>query len=242
VRDIRARREQLLAWIAGEQPDVVCLQEIKASLEQIPEDVVEIPGYWCDWHGERGYSGVALLVRKEIEPQRPTVSHPGFDFECRISVAKVAGVEVASVYVPNGGKDFDAKLRFFRDLIQHVKEAHAAGKNLAVCGDLNIAHTERDVHASERKTHAIGQLPEERALFDQLLDQKLVDVARRLHPDDDELYTWWPPWRSMRQRNRGWRIDYCLASAHLGAQATRSVSHREVGTSDHAPVVTVFDR
>ena len=109
-----------------------------------------------------------------------------------------------------------------------------------MCGDLNVTRADIDVHPKERKPKAIGQLPEERALFERILSRGLVDVVRALHPDDDQLFTWWAPWRNLRQRNIGWRIDYVLASAALAARAASAVSQREVGTSDHAPVVVRF--
>ena len=105
---------------------------------------------------------------------------------------------------------------------------------------MNVARTERDVHPKERKPRAIGQLPEERALIERILSRGLVDVGRALDPDNDGLFTWWAPWRNMRQRNIGWRLDYVFASEPLAARATAVRSGREIGTSDHAPVVATF--
>jgi exodeoxyribonuclease-3 len=109
-----------------------------------------------------------------------------------------------------------------------------------LCGDMNVAHKDIDVHEKERKATAIGQLPEERAIFDRLLGAGLVDVGRTLDPDNGEMFTWWPPWRNMRQRNIGWRIDYILASPEVAARAVSCPSYREVGTSDHGPVVVTL--
>ena len=240
VNGIRAREAQVLDWSAREQPDVVCLQEIKATPAQVPAPLVDLDGYWCYWHGGGGYSGVALLVSKALAPERPTFTHPEFDFEHRIVQAECGGVTVASIYVPNGGKDFQAKMRFLDALAAHAASLEAAGRTVLLCGDLNIARTEADVHPKERKPRAIGQLPEERALLDQLIGHGLADVARQLAPDDDALFTWWPPWRSMRQRNIGWRIDYILASQALASSAAACTSYREFGTSDHAPVMATF--
>ena len=108
-----------------------------------------------------------------------------------------------------------------------------------VCGDLNVARTDRDVHPKEKKP-IIGQLPEERALLERILSHGLVDLGRALDPDNDALYTWWAPWRNMRERNIGWRLDYVLASRALAARATSCVVQKEVGTSDHAPVLATF--
>jgi exodeoxyribonuclease-3 len=127
----------------------------------------------------------------------------------------------------------------------HALEQFAAGHPMAesplvICGDLNIARTDRDVHPKELKPRAIGQLPEERELLERLIGHDLVDSGRAVDPDNDGLFTWWAPWRNMRQRNIGWRLDYVLASTPLFARLTSCIVQREVGTSDHAPVVATF--
>jgi exodeoxyribonuclease-3 len=237
VNGVRAREAQLQELAARERPDVVCLQEIKATPAQIPTLLFDPGGYWAYWHGASAYSGVALHVRRELAQARPTFSHPPFDHECRVVTVELGPLTVASIYVPNGGKDFPAKLRFLEALDTWVEEEHGRGRQLLLCGDLNVARADVDVHPKERKPGAIGQRPDERALFARLLGHGLVDLGRQLHPDDDALYTWWAPWRSLRQRNIGWRIDYALASEALAARVTRCDSLREVGTSDHAPLV-----
>lgn len=241
VNGIRARADQLAELLVTEQPDLVCLQEVKAPVEKVPELLVSAEGYWCYWHGSGGYSGVGLLVRQSLIAERPAFSHPAFDMENRIVVADVGPVKVASVYVPNGGKDYEAKLRFCQALVDWTAETKARGQSLLICGDLNVAREERDVHPKERKPNQIGTRPEERAWLAAMLDADLSDVGRALDPDNDTLFTWWAPWRNLRQRNIGWRIDYVLASRDLAATASRAVSRREFGTSDHAPVVVTFD-
>ena len=238
VNGIRARHEQFVEWVGRERPDVVCLQELKASVPQIPA-TCSIHGYTCYWHGAGAYSGVALHIRRELASE-PRYSHPDFDHETRIVQAEVGDTVFASVYVPNGGKDFAAKIRFMKALIAYAGEIRDARKKLVLCGDLNVARTEQDVHPKERKPRAIGQLPEERELLETLIAQGLVDVGRALYPDDDNYFTWWAPWRNMRQRNIGWRLDYVLASKSLAERAVECPSYREVGTSDHAPVVATF--
>ncbi len=241
VNGIRARFAELRALIDEERPDIVCLQEIKASPAQVPDPLVTAVDYWCCWHGEGGYSGVALLVRRSFRAEPPVFSHPSFDVEHRVVVADLGAILVASVYVPNGGKDYDAKLRFLEGLTRWVVETNRSGRALLLCGDLNVAFEERDVHPKERKANQIGTRPVERAWLQQVFDATLVDLGRALDPANDELYTWWAPWRNLRQRNIGWRIDYVLASRALAGRATASVSRREFGTSDHAPVVVTFN-
>jgi exodeoxyribonuclease III len=240
VNGIRARQAQLQEWMERERPDVVCLQEIKATLDQLPVWLCEIEGYWCYWHGGKGYSGVGLHISKAFAPERPLFEHPPFDYENRIAVARLPQVTVASVYVPNGGKDFPAKMRFLAALEQYAADLRTGSVPLAICGDLNVARTEMDVHPKERKPRAIGQLPEEREQLERIIGHGLVDVGRALEPDNDQMFTWWAPWRNMRQRNIGWRLDYVLASQALYDRVQGCVVQREVGTSDHAPVIADF--
>jgi len=150
-------------------------------------------------------------------------------------------ITVVSVYVPNGGKDFPAKLRFLDALERFALDARAAANPILICGDLNIARADMDVHPKERKPHAIGQLPEERAQLERIIGYGLVDVGRALEPENDQMFTWWAPWRNMRQRNIGWRLDYLLASERLFERVRSCTIERETGTSDHAPVVGDFD-
>jgi exodeoxyribonuclease-3 len=241
VNGIRARQSQVQEFIDTEQPDILCLQEIKASLDQLPLWLSDLDGYWCYWHGDKGYSGVGLHVRKSAFPDRPAFHHPAFDYEHRIVTVRLPALTVASIYVPNGGKDFPAKMRFLEAMDGLAAEFRASGSPLVLCGDLNVARAEMDVHPKERKPRAIGQLPEERALLERILSHGLVDVHRKVEPDNADLFTWWAPWRNMKQRNIGWRLDYVLASQSLADRTVSCVVQREVGTSDHGPVVAVFD-
>ena len=240
VNGIRARQAQVEAWVAIERPDVLCLQEIKASQDQVPAALCEMEGYWCYWHGEKGYSGVGLHVSKGSSPDRPAFTHPQFDYENRIVTVELPAVTVASVYVPNGGKDYEAKMRFLAALEDFAREMHERARPLVICGDLNIARTDLDVHPKERKPRIIGQLPEERAQLERIIGHGLVDTGRALEPENDQMFTWWAPWRNMRQRNIGWRLDYLLASQPVFARVQSCVVQREFGTSDHAPVVAEY--
>ena len=239
VNGIRARHEQFVQWATVEQPDVICLQEIKAKLDQIPQTCT-LEGYTCYWHGAGGYSGVGLHVRTGFSPNA-VITHPDFDQETRIVQAQIEDTVFTSVYVPNGGKDFDAKVAFIHALINYAADLRARGLKLVLCGDMNIARSEMDVHPKERKPRAIGQLPMERELFERLLTVGgLTDVGRMLYPEDESYFSWWAPWRQMKERNIGWRLDYVLASEELAKRAVSCPSQREVGTSDHAPVVATF--
>jgi exodeoxyribonuclease-3 len=236
VNGIRARAEQFVEWVAKDQPDVICLQELKAAPEQIP-DSCRLPGYEVAWHGQKGYSGVSLHVREGLASRPPDFSNPDLDFEKRVVQADVGDLVIASIYLPNGGKDYDAKIRFLGEMEEWVRALHADGRRLLLCGDMNVARTDMDVHPKERKPNAIGQRDDERALFERILANDLVDTGRHVDPDNENLFTWWAPWRNLRQRNIGWRIDYILASRALESQIESCTVRHDVGTSDHAPVV-----
>jgi exodeoxyribonuclease-3 len=198
-------------------------------------------GYWCYWHGGKGYSGVGLHVSTTFSPERPAFIHPAFDYESRIVMVRLPQVTAISVYVPNGGKDFPAKMRFLTAMEDFAQDLATGAQPVVICGDMNIARTDMDVHPKERKPRAIGQLPEERAQLERIIAHGLVDTGRALEPDNDQMFTWWAPWRNMRQRNIGWRLDYVLASRPLYERVRSCVIQKDIGTSDHAPVVAEFD-
>ena len=242
VNGIRARQAEVQALIEREQPDVLCLQELKAAIDQLPIWLADLEGYWCYWHGGKGYSGVGLHVRKAACVERPDFQHPDFDYEHRIVVAAHAagdrGVDLRAERREGLPRE-DAVPRGDGRLCR--RRPRRSGAPLILCGDLNVARTDMDVHPKERKAGATGQRPEERALIERIAGRGLVDVHRALHPDDADLFTWWAPWRNLRQRNIGWRIDYILATRTLAVRASSCAAQRETGTSDHAPVVAVFD-
>ena len=236
VNGIRARQAQFCEWLGRERADVVCLQELKAEPTQIPEQC-KVAGYHTFWHGMKAYSGVSLHINTESFPEEAVFSHPAFDMESRIVQAQFGKLVIASIYVPNGNKDYPAKIDFVKRLIAWARQLRDEGRELILCGDMNITRTEIDVHPRERNAQLVGQRREERELFAELLSENLVDVGRKLDPDNAGLFTWWAPWRNMRQRNIGWRLDYILASPGVAERAQTCVVQRDFGTSDHAPVV-----
>ncbi|MEO5929722.1 MAG: exodeoxyribonuclease III [Candidatus Kapaibacterium sp.] len=242
VNGIRAREAQFIEWMEAHRPDVICLQEIKATTAQLPPSLTDLPDYWSYWHGAAGgYSGVSLHLNKKTFPEEPVFSHPPFDHETRIVQATVGELILASVYIPNGGKDYDAKLTFMAAMEGYVRDIHAAGKKLILSGDMNVARTDDDIHPTHSKPGIIGTRPDERELMERMFAQGLDDVARMLDPDNKRLFTWWPYWRSARERNLGWRIDYIAASHAIATTATTCTVFREFGSSDHAPVMATFD-
>jgi exodeoxyribonuclease-3 len=240
VNGVRARQTEVLELIAQEKPDVLCLQEIKASSENVPPSLAGVPDYFGMWHGHKGYSGVSLHIARSLAPEPVRFDHPRFDHETRIVTAELDGLVLVSTYVPNGGKDFAAKQVFLTELDAYAAHAEQTGKQLVVCGDLNVAREPRDVHPTLQRPEQTGQTPGERSQLERIIGRDLVDLSRQFHPDDDRLYSWWAPWRNMRQKNIGWRLDYVLCSKSLAARATECTVLKDFGTSDHAPVRARF--
>lgn len=243
VNGIRARWDEVTALVAERRPAVLCLQEIKASAAQIPEPLTGLPEFWNLWHGgPGGYSGVSVHVARRLCPEPPELEVPDFDVETRIACARIpGGPAVASVYVPNGrprrkGEPAMAtKMRFLAALAAWADERRDAP--LIVAGDLNVALTERDLHPKHRAPGSVGQSDAEREALTRVIEAGLVDLIRARHPEADDLFTWWPPWREEKAKNRGWRIDFVLASEPLAARVERVEVLRDFGTSDHAPVL-----
>lgn len=242
VNGLRARHAQLVEWVSWEKPDVLCLQEIKATQAQIPDPLTTLHEYWSYWHGgPKGYSGVSLHFLRSRFPEQPKFAHPVFDSEYRVVDATVAGIRFASVYVPNGGKDFDAKMEFLHQMERWTAEREAAGERVILCGDLNVAPTDADLHPNEVRPGMIGQRTDERALLAKTIGHGLVDVLRAKHAPEEKVFTWWAPWRNMRDKNVGWRIDFILASSELAAKVRSCEVRKQVLGSDHAPVVIELD-
>jgi len=242
INGVRARASDVYDFLREEQPDVLCLQEVKASAHQVPVSLSGHEGYWSYWHGNKGYSGVAILVRRACCPVRPVFSHPAFDFEQRVVVVELGNLRLASIYVPNGGKELAPKLTFLQAMAAWTGEELRDGRDLLLCGDLNVTRGPNDVHPSERDASLIGQTKAERSLFETLLAHHLTDLGRHFAPDDQSLFTWWAPWREHRERNIGWRIDYVLTSPAMTALAKACTAQREFGSSDHGPVSATFER
>ncbi len=236
VNGIRARYDEVVRWATEEQLDAFCLQEIKAGPAQIPEPLTGLPSFHNYWHGSPGgYSGVSLHVRRG--GRAPSFAQPPFDIESRAAIADLGELALLSVYVPNGGRDYGLKLSFLERMAAWASELRAAGRPLLVCGDLNVARWPTDVHEVHRNPAMVGQTPRERDLLESLLAADLVDLGAALAPAGGPEFTWWAPWREEKAKDRGWRIDYVLATAALAGRARSFQVLRNRGTSDHAPLV-----
>lgn len=244
VNGINGRLPVLLRWLGERQPDVVCLQELKAPQEKFPLSAIEDAGYHAIWHGQKSWNGVAILSRAgaPVETRRGLPGDPD-DLHSRYIEAAVNGVLVAGLYLPNGnprpGPKFEYKLAWFERLIAHAAELMESGMPVVIAGDFNVMPTERDVYKPERWLDDALFAPEVRAAFFRLLDQGWLDALRSRHPDET-IYTFWDYFRNAYARNAGLRIDHLLLSPALAprlldAQVDMHVRGWEK-SSDHAPV------
>lgn len=249
VNGITSRLPALLQWLDETQPDVACLQELKAPQEKFPEEAIKAAGYHAIWHGQKSWNGVAILARgtEPLEVGRGLPGDPE-DEQSRYIEAVVNGVLIACLYLPNGnpapGPKFDYKLKWFERLIEHAAALIDSGHPVVLAGDFNVMPTELDVYKPERwLTDALFR-PETRAAFHRLVAQGWTDSLRTMHPGET-IYTFWDYFRNAYGRNAGLRIDHLLLSPSLAgylraADVDRDVRGREK-PSDHAPTWIELD-
>lgn len=227
-------------WLESHQPEVVALQEIKCSQEQLDDDMKCPAGYqgWFFPAARPGYSGTALYCRKAPLQVLYGLGEDEFDCEGRSLTAEFPDFYLIGAYFPNAqgeGRRLDYKLRFCEWMQLYLQRLGQRGKPVLLCGDINIAHREIDIHDPKGNRKQAGFLPEERAWMDRFLEAGYQDLFRQQNPEP-EHYTWWSYLNQARQRNRGWRIDYFLASPDF--QSTyRCIHQSEVSGSDHCPVL-----
>ncbi len=244
VNGVNGRLPVLLRWLAEAQPDVVCLQELKAPQEKFPAKALQELGYEALWHGQSRWNGVAILSRVGTihETRRGLPGDPD-PSQSRYIEAAVRGVLIAGLYLPNGnprpGPKFDYKLAWFERLIEHAAFLVESGAPVVLAGDFNVMPTALDVYKPERWINDALFMPEVRAAFARLLKQGWTDALRTLHPDA-RVYTFWDYFRNAYARNAGLRIDHLLLSPSLEGQLRRAGVDSHVRgwekTSDHAPV------
>lgn len=232
--------KEALQWAWKQQPDVLCLQEIKVRPEQLKEEQRSFPGYEVIWNPAKklGYSGVATFLRNPCLEQRLGMDAPLFDIEGRLISTLHPGFRLFNVYFPSGqrGRDrVDFKLQFYAHLLGICDVLHASGENLILTGDFNTAHMPIDLKNPKQNQRTSGFLPEERAWVQKFLDHGFVDVYRRLYPERVQ-YTWWTYRAGARERRVGWRLDYFLVSEALVPRVQDVIIHEQVPGSDHCPV------
>jgi len=243
VNGIRAAvRRGLVEWIAEKRPDLICLQEIRATESQLPLRELEKLGYESVWNlGSRpGYSGVGILSRVRLEPVPDLLDDPATEHEGRFLAVRAGETVVANSYVPNGNTGAErlaVKLTHLEALRDWTEHQLASVERLLLAGDFNIAAERIDV---ARPTHPTGFLPSEREAFASLLELGLTDCFRVFHPGEPGHYTWWENWRGALERNLGWRFDYLLASPLLAKELHACRHERDPRLSDHCVVAAEF--
>ena len=244
INNMNKRLANLLDWLEEAEPDVVCLQELKAEDRAFPEETLLRAGYSAVWKGQKSWNGVAILSRgaTPVLTRTRLPGDPG-DTQARYIEAAVNGVLIASIYAPNGnpqpGPKFDYKLAWMERLRKHATTIRKTGAPIVLAGDFNVAPTEIDIYPSKSWSDNALVQPESRAAFRKLLGRNWTDAIRRLYPNE-RIYTFWDYKRLRWPRNAGLRLDYLLLSPNLADRLVDSGVDRDVrgreGASDHAPV------
>ncbi|MEJ1965395.1 MAG: exodeoxyribonuclease III [Gammaproteobacteria bacterium] len=243
INGIGARLPNLLRWLGETQPDVVCLQELKAPQEKFPEPAIREAGYHVIWHGQKSWNGVAILSKTAapVEIRRALPGDPE-DAHSRYIEATIGDVLVACLYLPNGnpapGPKFDYKLRWLERLIVHSAALIANPKPVVLAGDFNVIPTPKDVYKPERWVDDALFRTETREAFGRLMSQGWTDALRAKYPEET-IYTYWDFFRNAYERNAGLRIDHLLLNAAATARLQGAGVFRDVRgwerPSDHAP-------
>lgn len=234
-----------IEWVAQTAPDIICLQEIKAQEGQIDEAPLREMGYELYWNSaqKKGYSGTAIFTK--IKPVQVSYGSgmEEYDKEGRVIRADFEKFSVMSTYFPSGTSGDvrqDVKMRFLADFRTYIDGLRKTVPNLMILGDVNICHKPIDIHDPVSNKNSSGFLPEEREWFDGFVNSGFVDSFRVFNQEPDQ-YTWWSFRAASRERNKGWRIDYALASEPLRASLSRCVIIPEAKHSDHCPVLVELD-
>ena len=232
-------------WLAIQDADVICLQELKAQAQDMTATMLAPHGYHGYFHyaEKKGYSGVGIYSRVKPEQVVIGLGIDEFDAEGRYIQVDFAGYSVVSLYLPSGssGEERQAvKFKFMAAFMPHMQELRDSGREVVVCGDWNIAHREIDLKNWRGNKKNSGFLPEERAWLTQLFDDSgWVDTFRHIHPEL-EAYTWWSNRGQAWAKDVGWRIDYQIATPAIAARAHAASIYKDQRFSDHAPLITDY--
>ena len=246
VNGIRAAlKKGLMEWINAANPDVLCLQEIKALKEQVDFGQFEDAGYCHFWHSaeKKGYSGVAVLSKKEPDHVEYGCGIEKYDREGRVLRVDFGETSIMSVYMPSGssGDVRQAfKMQWLTDFEEYIRELRKARPNLIVSGDYNICHEPIDIHNPISNAKSSGFLPEERQWIDGFMNSGMVDSFRYFNKEPHN-YSWWTYRMGARERNLGWRIDYHLVSDPMKAHMKAARILPEAVHSDHCPIYLDID-
>lgn len=238
----------VMPWLAAQNADVVCLQEIKAQQADLSDEMCTPNGFHGFYHlaEKKGYSGVGLWCRRRPDAVLEGIGDPEFDREGRTLRADFGNLSVISLYLPSGSSSperQEAKFRFMTRFYPVLADLAASGREVIVCGDWNIAHREIDLKNWKGNRKNSGFLPEERAWIGRLLSEAgWEDAYRRLYPEATETcYTWWSNRGQAWAKNVGWRIDYQIATPELAAAARQAEVYKAERFSDHAPLIIDYD-
>ena len=246
VNGLRAiHKKGFLEWLAKERPDILCLQETKASPDQLPATLRDIDGYQTYFSSaeRKGYSGVGLYTRTKPDRVSYGFGIEKFDREGRVIIAEYREVVLFNIYFPNGkssAERLEYKMEFYDAFLECVDKLKREGRNIIVCGDVNTAHKEIDLARPKANETISGFSPEERAWIDQFLGQGYVDIFRMFN-DKPQQYTWWDQMTRARDRNVGWRIDYFFVNEQFTNRVKNAYILPDVMGSDHCPVGLDFD-
>ena len=246
VNGIRAAiRKGFLEWIQQADPDVVCIQEIKANPDQLDLEEFEKAGYpYHYWHPatKKGYSGVAILSKTEPKNVEYGSGIDYMDHEGRVIRADFEDFSVMSLYLPSGTNinRLEHKFMFMDDFQHYIDQLKREIPNLVICGDYNICHEAIDIHDPVRLKNTSGFLPEERAWIDGFMKSGFIDSFRHFNKEPDQ-YSWWSYRANARNNNKGWRIDYNLVAEPLKDRLKRAVILPEAYHSDHCPVLVEIE-
>ncbi|WP_299153273.1 exodeoxyribonuclease III [uncultured Christiangramia sp.] len=247
VNGIRAAiRKGILDWLKQANPDVVLIQEIKATPEQLDLEVFEKAGYpYQYWYPatKKGYSGVAILSKTKPDHVEYGTGIDYMDYEGRVIRADFGELSVMSLYLPSGTNTarLDFKFKFMEDFQYYIDELKNSRPNLIIGGDYNICHEAIDIHDPVRLENTSGFLPEERQWIDRLMQSGFIDSFRHFNEEPDQ-YSWWSYRANARNNNKGWRIDYNLVAAPLKDRLKRAVILPEAYHSDHCPVLVEIEK
>lgn len=245
VNGIRAALNKgFIDWLKSANPDVICLQEIKALKEQVDVSLFEEAGYnYHYWFSaqKKGYSGVAILCKQEPDHVEYGTGIEAMDFEGRNLRVDFGDLSVMSMYLPSGTNHarLNFKFKYMDDILEYYTQLRENRPNLVVCGDYNICHEAIDIHNPKMKGVS-GFLPEEREWLGNFIDSGFIDSFRYLHPEKQQ-YTWWSYRANARANNKGWRLDYAMASQPLQEKLKRSVILSDAVHSDHCPILLELD-
>jgi exodeoxyribonuclease-3 len=242
VNGIRASLNKgLMDWVVENDIDILCIQEIKANIDQIPLFYFEEAGYHTYWYSaqRKGYSGVAIISKIEPKHVEYGMGIEDYDNEGRFIRADFEGFSVVSAYHPSGSSGDlrqEFKMRWLDDFYDYVNELKKDYPNLILCGDYNICHKEIDIHDPVRNATVSGFLPEEREWMTKFFESGFIDTFRHINPEPDN-YTWWSYRARARSRNLGWRIDYIAIAEKLIDNISNAEIRADAVHSDHCPVV-----